>query len=212
MKLITFDELYHVGELEQIDFTNKNHSLEGPCVSVSEHPDAWRRICKLGNAPLWTFTKNKGQFIDAHACSDQFREEVLAWGLAAGFVSAHQGIKTEMDSDEGTFFGLSLSLEEAIETWGDATDSITDCAEASDEGIRHLPTVIYVPTEDAQALIGRKIQLMEVEGLLLILYADKMLDIDGVFWNDTLDVHSYSAPRAGILPRKVRSWNLVKST
>jgi len=44
---------------------------------------------------------------------------------------------------------------------------------------------------------------------ILPLYADT-LGLDGVWWQDVLDVTKLSAPRGVIVPSKVNTWNITK--
>jgi hypothetical protein len=52
---------------------------------------------------------------------------------------------------------------------------------------------------------------MQVPSMLATLYADKVLGIDGVFWEDLLDVSALSAPRAVISAGKLETWKIEKA-
>jgi len=54
---ILFQKLYHVGDLQ--GNPQENGDLEGPFLSVSEHPEAWREIARLGNSPTWEITSSQ---------------------------------------------------------------------------------------------------------------------------------------------------------
>ena len=41
-------------------------------------------------------------------------------------------------------------------------------------------------------------------------YAEDVLDLDGVWWNDELDVSAYSAPRGVIFASKMGAWTATR--
>ena len=78
--VLQFDDHCHIGTMKPSDkgrFHNKT-SLEGNGLSVSEDPDAWRAIAKLGGFPTWSLTRDGSLFVDAHALQESHWQELTA--------------------------------------------------------------------------------------------------------------------------------------
>lgn len=205
MKTKTFKKLYHIGLMVGLQEGRRQRgstsSQEGHCLSVSECPDAWRQIAKIGGYPLWELIKPGNAFLHAHALKKAERKLIEAWALQQGFVQAGTLFQAWSTDEEGEpIFGLYLTREEAVDELGE------DAYEASD--IKEVPAVL--PTEALSAYCQQKVDFLDVEDMIQLCYADKVLGLDGVFWNDRLDPYAYSAPRAGILPHKLAEWSVTK--
>lgn len=205
MKTKTFKKLYHIGLMTGLQEGRRQRrstsSQEGHCLSVSECPDAWRQIAKIGGYPLWELAKPGNAFLHAHALKKAERKLIEAWALQQGFVQAGTLFQAWSTDEEGEpIFGLYLTREEAVDELGEDAD------EASD--IKEVPAVL--PTEALSAYCQQKVDFLGVEDMIQLCYADKVLGLDGVFWNDRLDPYAYSAPRAGILPHKLAEWSVTE--
>jgi hypothetical protein len=195
----SFKQLYHIGALNQSLSTPRAVSLEGHCLSVSEVPEAWRTIARLGAQPVWQLTKAGNKFLNVSKSSKKLRSLINHWALQAGFAATAVGCQTEMEGEYDTCFALSINEEEAISTWGEANE---------DGVLSHRSVPILVATQALIDYVRQPLELLLVPDMLLLAYADQVLGLDGVFWNETLDVYALSAPRAGIYPQKLSEWTI----
>lgn len=202
-----FKMLYHVGELDAQPLVNSRSSYEGPCLSVSEVPNAWRAIARLGDAPLWKLTKNENQFLNMHRMSKALKEAVLQWGTETGLTENREGWVTELSSSDEdgmpyTRLSLSATYEMAVRDFG---------ADGDDDVSARYTLMMPFATEKLSIYARQKVDLMLATDMLTLAYAEQVLGLDGVFWDEELDVLAYSAPRAGIFPRKLSSWTVTQS-
>jgi hypothetical protein len=65
------------------------------------------------------------------------------------------------------------------------------------------------PTEKLTAYAEQKLELCMVFDMLALAYAEQVLDLDGLYWAENLDVDAYSAPRAGLVRSKMSSWTFT---
>jgi hypothetical protein len=94
------------------------------------------------------------------------------------------------------------TLEKALYEAG--VDSLEQAAE---EGIRiEYDPKGYKPTAKFDARIGEKVEQAFVLDFLAFAYAEDVLHLDGVWWNDRLDVLAYSAPRGVIFNAMLPTW------
>lgn len=88
--LLPITQVRHVGTLRPEDQGQGGaaggRSQEGVHLSVSHHPEGWRRAAHLGDAPTFTLRRPTGRFLDARAVAGEeaLREALLAWGEAGG--------------------------------------------------------------------------------------------------------------------------------
>lgn len=204
-----FKRIYHVGALSTQPAPRSRSSHEGPCLSVSKVPEAWRRIARLGNDPLWLLDKPDGQFLHIHKLTKAQKSEIIAWGYANGYATEGLGWVTELSSmddngDSETQFALDATEEDAIRMHG----NVGEGEEGDDEVLKRYTRAMPFATEKLKEYAEQDVSLLMVFDMLALAYAEQVLDIDGLFWNERLDVYGYSAPRAGILRSKLSSWTI----
>lgn len=189
-----FETLFHVGTLNAADKGRQGRSLEGTGLSVSECPEAWRHIAKLGGLPLWELRRCNNQFLDYHALSPAQRTLITEWALAEGL--AQRITAWERSWEDGESGEIYIAL---YQTRYDAEKEAEE-----GEAIRAVPALRS--TEKLDAYAGYELELLQVFDFLVLAYAEH-LDFDGVFWADTLAVYALSAPRAVIFKDKLTAWH-----
>lgn len=204
IKTLKIRMVSHVGE---IDFTKKRlGSYEGSGLSVSNCPDAWKKINK-GNTvgkTHYLFNEN-GLMLDYHRTVENphFFEKVKQWGLKHGYIEKTilYNIYMYDDCDE-RICETYLSQEEAESCMVDYDIEETDY-EIDKDG--------YIGTEKLikESFSNSKI-LTYPKQLLIAIYTEKELThLDGIWWEDDLDIYGYSAPRGVIFNEKLKDW-LIK--
>lgn len=190
--------VFHVGTLNPAD--KRPTSYEGDGVSVSVHPDAWRRIARLGDAPLHRLSHPQGCFLDVYAFQviGSWMELMWQWNLAQGFV------------ERGSYWTVSTpdyeSGLDAITKWRDQASAEAE-ASMHDE-VRVAEVDGYLPTAAMNTRMWCwSVPLAFTLDFALLLWAEACLPhVHGLWWNDTLHVAQFSAPRGVIFPSRIGEW------
>lgn len=189
-------KVYHVGDM---DVTKKSDfSLEGEGLSVSLHPEEWRRIAKLSIKTTYMLVKEDGSFIDFWRLGQEHKDEVYEWGLKEGLVT------------KGMVFRVTFTNEYGEDEYMEFSD--VDEAESEKEDSDGEMTIYetYVPTSElGKRTRQKKVDLVNTFDLLLTVYVSENTDYDGVWWSDKLDPMNYSAPRGVIFSHKLKDWKVT---
>ncbi len=203
--------LVHIGSLNPADKGMRGDSYEGHGLSVSDCPDAWEAIAKLGGNPWWHFEKSGGvpRFLDWHSVQDSARAEMVAWAVDNGFSVPCIGFRLNWYDDDrgGRVFSTfddphSARIEYdsmVLEFEGDEADVPT-----LDEVEGHMLTPVGL-----KALARKRADFGEVPELSAILYCEAETELDGVYWGDVLDEEGLSAPRAVIFPHRLAGFHVT---
>jgi hypothetical protein len=199
----TFKKLWHVGSM---DVKHKQEgSLEGSGLSVSVNPEEWMQIAEIGG-DTWELTKPGNRFLNFHRLSKQQRQQIMAWGVENGYATEVSGawrlVYYDSETDEERYMEF-LSKEEAEAELGNYGDDekVVPVDGKTVSGTDKLKQRTKNPHADETAVAF---------DLLVTVYAEDELDCDGVWWQDTLDPASLSAPRGVIFPSKLKSWKAKK--
>lgn len=196
----SFKTLWHVGTL---DPTQKGQgSYEGAGLSVSLHPDAWRRIARgQVGGETWQLTKADNRFLDAHRLSEPQRAMIEDWAVAQGHAERSTVYRVrhfddELDSEVYSDFPSRERAEAEAEAYED------------DAQVEEIPGQLTA-TAKLRAATRNPNAVTNVFDLILSLYAEEH-GYDGVWWNDRLDPSRYSAPRGVIVPSKLPDWSVTR--
>ena len=198
---ISVDDLYHVGSM---DASKKgDFSFEGNGLSVSTHPDAWKRIARgQVSGDTYTATKPGNAFLDAHNLTKNHEQDITQWAIQEGLLEQQETVTVSWYDDE-----MDDTLSITFNSMADAKAEYGNELEDYDVDVNKGG---IVPTAKLQKTTGQsRIDATGVLDYILPLYAEQ-LDLDGVWWGDELDVHRYSAPRGVIVPNKIDTWKFAK--
>lgn len=110
------NKVFHVGFLNLENLSARPftaYSLEGKGLSVSQCPDSWIKIAKLGGSNLYELTKENPSFI---IFSEEFKAIALEWCLEHGFlIKANKFRAYFTDENEEEFYMELNSYEQARE-------------------------------------------------------------------------------------------------
>lgn len=211
LEIVKQNEWYHVGTMD----INKKRvsSYEGDCLSVSQHPESWRRVAYL-EGDTFRLYKEDGQFLNGYALTDEQMNEILTWGVKVGYLNyipkKRFFLLFEKDEGEEFFsrFDFRKEWEEAI-GW--------DAMNAEDQALLELAFMYddsrFVATDALKKSEGWNMEDCPsdvVDMLILMRYADEILDIDGVYWEDALNEKDCSVPWASINTRRLGEWSIEK--
>jgi len=207
---LTKHKVFHVGDLENP--RQINGDFEGPLLSVSSHPDAWRKIARLGNSPTWRIvgvrphskksakTDTRLCFLDARTLKKK-PDSHLQWAASLGLVTPAIRWAAEIPIGEDDEMGISLhpTLEEAtIEHHGHLPPKETNVWDSGQE-----LTAFWNQRKPENTPLNPGLTETAVLALLIELGAAINPELpDGIWWTDILNPCNYSAPRGGISPSK----------
>ena len=199
IRISKIGDIYHVGTM---DITKKsNFSLEGNGLSISTWPDEWRKITGgTINGACFKLEKYEAIFLDFHELNDKDKLIITNLAIEQGYIQESTLYKYHFqdECDEDVYFVFETHAEALLE----ACD-----LDEPDEAIE--PYVGIKPTEKLIKDTLVKIDLANCFDLITAIYAEKVLKLDGIWWNDVLDVYSYSAPRGVIFNSRLREFNVT---
>ena len=193
------ENLYHVGTM---DISKKSKfSCEGNGLSVSNCPDEWVAITEgFTHGDYFKLSKSDMKLLDFYGLSDGEKKIMQDWAIEHGYVQ------------EGTLYKCISWDEEGFECYS-LFDSFEVALEESDyEEDRVFPVSGFRPTEKLIDQSMVKVELLDVPNIIAELYAEQVLDYDGVYWDEVLDVSVYSAPRGVIFNSKVSTFDVINIT
>ena len=199
MKTVTFPVVAHVGTMDRT--LKERGSYEGSSLSVSVNPGAWSSIARLG-AEGFVLSRVDGEpvtFVDARKLSREERGEIVAWGR-------NQRLLIDREIFVASYFDLDDEATRKIEcsTREEALAEVEDLPRRRVSG----PKVVIGASEKLMTLSdqagnGREISSDFAFDLVLLAYVEEKLNVDGVWWNETLDVDTLTAPRGAIFQARL---------
>ena len=200
----TFDpvrigSLYHVGTM---DISKKSRtSFEGNGLSVSNCPDVWRRITEgFTHGDCFQLSKPDLKLLDYYALTKEEIETIQNWAVEHGYVEPGQVYKSIVWDEEGNeLYSLYDSYDKALEE-----------SDFEEDRVKAVAGLLPMKKLTEQSLV--KVELLNVQDIITSLYAERVLDYDGIYWDEFLDEAAYSAPRGVIFNSKLPSFNVVNNT
>lgn len=195
--LISISSVTHVGTLNPQDKGVRGPSYEGMGLSFSKHPEAWIRIAKLGAGSWWSVDISGCKILDAHSFIDANEDALVQWGVDNGWIHQTQAYRVqwfdeEMNSDMEMLCGSQAEAENEAEFYEDVIIE---------------PVHAFTPTPKLVQFMGSdpsnvgKPSLTALSDIAVAWAQDNGLH--GVWWEETLDVEGYSAPRGVIFAQYV---------
>lgn len=198
--------VWHVGSLGGPKKIVGGMGNEGDGLSVSEHPEAWRRIARLGGQDIWLLEKPGGVFVDAVKAlkSSGIKKALYDWALEH---------KLAVPS---TIWRVVSTDEEGGERYSEYDNERAARAEADDEeSVTEIPGRLKASKEMDRWYRGFTKSALEpvmLDDMLLFRYAEELGAHDGLWWNEILDPVAYSAPRGAIFQGKLAGWSKKVAT
>jgi len=213
-----FERLFHVGRLDPAAKGIDSH--EGDGLSVSRHPEDWRAIARLGDAPVWDIDTRDARFLDFYA----FRRDRAAlnaacdWAVEQGYLERGRVYVVTMPDEEGEGGSLVFRFLDPTEAEDEArgyleADLGGDELEAAvAQAVRR--TLGYVSTAHLAERMRheRGVPLALAVDLAVVAYAEDVLGLDGVWWEDAYDPAGYSAPRGVLFARRLSAHRVAPAT
>lgn len=195
----TIRNLYHIGTLNPKDKQKGSH--EGSGLSVTTHPHEWKRIYNRISGQLYACHKPNHRFLNAHALTSEHINTINAWGVKNGWIEPTDYYKAYTYDSELDDVYYSIHS-----TYAEAEYEIVEPDE--DNRVEHEENG-FIMTERMQDACMSYDRMHEPTQLLFTLFAEHELNIDGVWWEDILDVYAYSAPRGVISTKRLPEWTFT---
>ena len=191
--ILEIDEVYHVGTMNKS--CKRQDSMEGSGLSVSQCPEAWMSINKFTGGDIIELRKITGRFLDYLSLTEEQIQEIAFWGIVNQYIIPQKVYRVysyvEEWDDEG--YMEFLTLEKAQEETEGEESRLEEC-----DG--------YIATEKMCIEVMGHPDSSSVLSLLSTIFADKILGLDGVWWNETYAPEHLSAPRGVIFNDRVSEW------
>ena len=197
IKELHIPDVIHIGHLDR-DLRDLRPTRDGPAISVSQNPQAWRQITR-SNAPEVTLHNSTGLWVDALAFTPQCMEEIRRWGVFNRYIDAGpvwHAVRIDPETDLG------------VETLHDSYEAALAVAGRQDAIMRDSG---YFLSPKAMKRLGRWHDRLEWYGGLLILYTREVIIpkrplICGIWWNEVEDLENGIAPSGQLLPEGLRNF------
>lgn len=192
---LVIGDIFHVGTMDISQKSKFSHEWNG--LSVSNCPDAWRRITEgFTHGDCFKISKPDMQLLDFYALTRNEKDTIETWALEQGFIQRGTLFKAiTFDENDEECYSLYTNYDDALAE----VDYDEEYVETFD-GI--------LPTELLENISLVKIDLLALPSIIAELYADRVLGYDGVYWDEELDVLDYSAPRGVIFNDKISSFEV----
>ncbi|MFK4705702.1 hypothetical protein ABIC83_002541 [Roseateles asaccharophilus] len=201
--------LVHIGTMDPQDKGAQGDSLEGHGLSVSECPDDWEYIARLGGNPRWDvhpLPRQALRFLHLHQVSSETMDAMRSWAVEAGLAAPAKGYKVSwFDGDHEDFVYMTFTDESQAKSEFEFYAGDFD-AESQPEAQRPKFEAFdgFAMTPEGLALLRRKrADLTETDELCALLYVEDQTDLIGAYWADRHAPEELSAPRAVILPTRL---------
>ena len=198
---VGIETVYHIGDLDA-DRERPYISHEGRGLSVSEHPDIWRRIARL-DGDTYELHREGAVFYDAVPGGPP-REAATDWCVSNGYIEnidAYRVAWTDERGDERTMLFAAddeaRARTEAAEE-GRSIESV-EAFGLGERGVDYWFDAFEQPPAEAD--------LHLVRALIPVWYAEER-GHDGVWWDETLAPEDFSAPRGVIFPSALDAWEV----
>lgn len=160
------------------------------------------RINPFTGGTTFSLTKNNNKFLNYHDLTVEQKEDIKLWGAKEGYIKLCP-IYTFTYEDDELEVDMCMYLTDREEAVAEA-----DGYGIEESEVEELEGFVSTPKMDERAMsYGRTIMDMQ---LLSTLYEEDVLQIDGVWWEDILDISRYSAPRGVIFDAKLKEWTIKK--
>lgn len=195
--IIHLTGLAHVGTM---DISKKNRgNLDGSGLPITTEPEAWRIIADLKGDSKFRLIKNNNEFLDYYALSNEQKEEIISWGIKEGFIENNIIYRFDFYND---------TMDSEVCVYGtDKNKLFTEAQVYGIENISELKTLNgFTSTSKMDTrVMSHGTTVMDIQ-LLSTIYVEDVLKIDGVWWDDEIDICNNYAPRGVIFNSKIQEW------
>lgn len=204
------ETLYHVGSM---DISQKSlFAIEGNGLSVSICPKDWMKIAKMKDSTIWKLYKKNIKMLDYHSLTENDFNLATSWGITEGYLKEFEVYSvTKFDDD------MNCDLHSIHDTFEDALNkaSIEEKYDTFESYISNRKSLYpriekikgYKPTKKLNSLSMVNVDIQNSKQINLLLFLEKNTDLDGVYWNEELNLSKNSAPKGVIFNSKINDFS-----
>ena len=201
----SFPKLFHVGTMKIAD--KRRGSYEGAGLSVSLHPRAWMQIARIAG-PVWQCARAGNRFLNFYRLTKSQSALIADWAIEQGLarrITVWRVSFWDEEAEETRYFDFTDRNEAQEEL-----DDLRIGQEDKTASIKEIPgSLMGTPAMHHRMMQDRPDPADAVEHTA-IAYAEDVLKIDGVWFNERLDPDKLSAPRGVIVPSMIRRWQFAE--
>jgi len=202
LRVLEIYEVFHVGYLKegplQAAKGKRSTSFEGPGLSVSLVPTAWRAIARRGGSPLFAIERpdgRPGRFADL---SPQSLQRLAPTLIEAGLVVPVVSYFVTITDEEG---------EEAGEIEFDSLERALKEADEDSDMVRRGTGFRATKALSAWWKTFFRDDIPDALSIAALRWLESETDLDGAWWDEVLDPLRLSAPRGVIFRSKLGDWS-----
>ena len=200
----SFPKLFHVGTLKIAD--KRRGSYEGAGLSVSLHPRTWMQIARIAGT-VWQCTRAGNRFLNFYRMTKAQKALIGDWAIQQGLAQRMTVWRVyfwDEEAEEKRYFDF-IDQKEAQNEFDDLKHGQGD----ETATIKRIPGSLMGTSAMHQRMMQDRPDPADAVEHAAIAYAEDVLKIDGVWFNERLDPDSLSAPRGVIVPSMVRHWQFA---
>ena len=199
--------VYHVGDLDK-GRVAPTFSYEGGELSVSHHPEAWKKIAKLGGRPTYHLHNPNARFYDV--ANRKHENSAVKWSVDNGYLEntvVHRVSWYDSEFDR-KMYSEHHSDDDLLRTHGSSEEMAEDGKKHTiKSGFKFGPKgEEYYRKSFPQS---SKVDHAAARAFAPIFYA-RHHGYDGVMWHERYDPDNLSAPRGLIFQEKLSSFKKTK--
>lgn len=198
--IITSDPFCHVGAFGGKG-PEERYSMEGSCLSVSDVPDAWIKIARLSGAKHY-LQKERAYILDMLVAKSNpvLVNKAMYWAIDHDLAESKILYRATFEDEDGyECYSMHDCREDALAE----VDGDEDCL-GFENG--YIGTKTLAKIHRCSAAVDPSL----VVDFCLMAYAEHVLKVDGVWWNEVMDPDRLSAPRGGLFSPFDEEWEIFR--
>ncbi|MEP3668986.1 MAG: hypothetical protein ABJN42_19860 [Roseibium sp.] len=199
-------EVVHIGHLDS-KRGERDATLDGPCLSVCQDPELWRRAKGL-NGPEWRLRSTQAEFIDAIEMTGEEIDEIAKWMLARDYMKPCVAWGVDhYDADKDDFVSKVVATqEEGARLVGRSLEEEISACERLEGATTELDH--YKLEKRAIKMLGGWPDPLDWVQAGIILYTRQVIMMKhpyvvGIWWNEPETERGDVAPSGLIFPEKI---------
>lgn len=196
-------------------------SQEGTGLSVSLHPEAWIKICKLGGRTTYELrptNQARGRFVNMTRLPRDLRERLTQICVARGDLTPAPCYRVwfydedeDDGSDESGMVCMAFSDEATARSEFEARCEDLDPGDQGEWWHPRFEVVSsWAATDKLQArwqqTFTSQLSVSNARAMALLFLLEDETDFDGAWWEDRLDPYAYHAPKGVIFQSRLPVW------
>jgi hypothetical protein len=197
---IMISDIFHIGKLNN----KKRIFHEGNGLSITTHPKIWKNICFPLESSLYRYKKSPVEFVNVNAIKNNSKllDFIFNWCLDNNFIQKQNVyIISYNDHDFGLTLTKTFIQIKELEKEGYSQDDIIKIEK-------------YNTTTKLNKLLyeGSNVPVGLLSDFIVLAYILKNTDFKGAWWDDSINIKEYQAPRGVIFKEfiNIKNFKIVK--